>query len=828
MKEFVGLDWVWRNSEKPDTKDIRWWYPATVPGSVLNDLWKSGKIADPHYELNSKLAEWVPERTWVYRKSFPTPTKIEGRKVTLCFDGIDYCSEIYLNGRMIGKQEGMFLPFSNDITDLLDESKENLLAVVIEAAPKEQPQVGRTSLVRTHKTRMNYWWDFCPRMIHQGIWDNVYLKITGQAMIKDIYLNAELAMNYEQATITAEIETSGANIGNLKLEINSKSYLVPSIPPVTRIQAVIDHPRLWQPNGYGKPHQYEITITLFDLSGNVSDEKTLKYGIRNIEFEKNERCNPQASPFVLKVNGRKIYMNGYNWVPMDAMYGVERPEKLKRLIKLAKDAQVVIFRVWGGGLIEKDSFYEVCAENGILVWQEFIQSSSGIDNKPPENTEFMEMLLAQAEIIIKRKRNHTSLAIWCGGNELSDWEGNPVDNSDPLIGRLQEVVKRLDPGRRWLPSSPSGGVFSNSLTNIIEQPDMLWDVHGPWEHQGLHKHCELYNRGTSLLHSEFGVEGMTNRNTLEKSISKEHMLPANKENEIYFHRGSWWINEPLVQEVFGGLSTIEEIRRASQYLQYEGLKYAIECNRRRAFQNSGTFPWQFNEPYPNNYCTSSLDYYANPKPAYYGVKNSYGSILISASFESPTLFDQSELSATIHITTSLTAEEIERIVSLSFCCEVVGSDGTVVRKTLEPISVPENSTSDITKVSVPTIELPTELILLRLKVIDKNGVCLAENEYLFTKRKDLRGVFDLPRPELTFTMEKDAIIIQNNGREAALFLFLTSNEPLPEQDFIYFDKNYFSLMPMEQRTVHITSDSTCIRGKRISLENFVYSKNINL
>ncbi|MFR6330463.1 MAG: glycosyl hydrolase 2 galactose-binding domain-containing protein [Eisenbergiella sp.] len=167
MKEFVGMDWVWRDSVMPQTGDVRWWYPAEVPGSVLHDLMENGLVPDPYYEMNSKLAEWAPDRTWVYKGIF-VPEDLKGKRITLVFEGIDYSSEIFLNGVSLGKQEGMYVPWSMDVSAKLLPGETNLLAVVLEPAPFEQPQVGKTSLVYTHKSRMTYWWDFCPRMIHQG------------------------------------------------------------------------------------------------------------------------------------------------------------------------------------------------------------------------------------------------------------------------------------------------------------------------------------------------------------------------------------------------------------------------------------------------------------------------------------------------------------------------------------------------------------------------------------------------------------------------------------------------------------------------------------
>ncbi len=828
FKEFLGMDWVWRSSEKPDTKDTRWWYNATVPGSVLNDLMENQKVPNPYYEMNSKLVEWVPSRTWIYKKSFQLPADVSGKQITIYFDGIDYNSEIFINGVSIGKQEGMFIPFSKEISGLLNPLEENHVAVVIEPSPQEQPQVGRTSLVKTHKTRMNYWWDFCPRMIHQGIWDSVYLKVTGRAMLTEVYVKSVLNDNYTQAILTVELETSNAIDCEITLQVDSKKVTKTIHNNIETLELLIVNPILWQPNGYGEPYQYEINLELRDQSFFTSDSRQLKFGIREIKFSPNENCNPSAEAFTLQVNGQRVYVSGYNWVPMDALYGVERRHKLQRLIQLAKEANIIMFRVWGGGLIEKDSFYEACARNGILIWQEFIQSSSGIDNIPSEDPAFMSMLLSQAEIIIRRKRNHTSLAIWCGGNELTDAEVNPIGNENPLIGKLKEMVEKLDPSRRWLPTSPSGGVFSNSISNIEEKPEQLIDVHGPWEHQGMERQYELYNRGTSLFHSEFGVEGMTNRNTLLKIISKEHMLPASKENEIYFHRGAWWANEPLVQEMFGGLDTIWQIKAASQYLQYEGLKYAVESNRRRAFQNSGTFPWQFNEPYPNLYCTSSLDYYGNPKPAYYGVQNSYHSILVSASFLSPSLYGRKAFDVTIYLSSFLGKEEIDRLGEVRLEYRLFGTDGTVYHSMSKITNLPENKSVEALHLILPLQDRMTELLLLRLNLYNKSGECLAENEYLFTRTLNYKPIFVLPEPKLNICQIDDSLRLDNQGDTAALYLFLSDNSELPLKEFLYFDKNYFCMMPGEVRKVKIYATQGSFYEKKVTIEHFDCCQEITL
>lgn len=796
MKEFVGMDWIWRDSVKPDTKDVRWWYPARVPGSVVDDLMKNKLVPDPYYELNSKLAEWAAARTWVYKKEFTVPKKARGKRIELCFAGIDYEAEIFLNGESLGKQCGMFVPWKARIEEKLKFGEKNLLAAVIEPAPFEQPQVGKTALVHTHKSRMTYWWDFCPRLVHQGIWQDVYLKITGEAYLEDVHVKTRLE-GQDRAVVSFTITAENAeecralfSFGEARQEGTVRNGCFAG-------EIVIEDPRLWWCNGQGGQFEYEVRAILYAPDGEKSDAVSFCRGIREICFVGNEGVTDEKGRFFLQVNGRPVFINGYNWVPADVLYGAVSEEKTAHLICLAQKAGVNMFRVWGGGLIERDSFYRLCAKAGILIWQEFMLSSSGIDNRPSEDPAYEELLEREAKSIILQKRNHTALAVWCGGNELQETDGRPLAPEGPAVRGLGAAVEKWDPDRKWLPTSPSGGVFLNSMENLTGCPDQLYDVHGPWEHQGLEKHYELYNKGTCLLHSEFGVEGMTGYTTLRRVCAPEHLLPASKDNPVYFHRGAWWNNEPLVQESFGGaLFDIEQIRKASQYLQYEGLKYAMECSRRRAFFCSGIFPWQFNEPYPNLYCTSAVDYYGNPKPVYYGAKKVYGPWLVNASFETSALKGKEILEAEIFAMSNVPEACRQEHGAYEVDACIWGMDGSLLYERRYPVVMPEEK-------SVPAGKLTWKrtgghgLFLMRLSLTDSlTRTQLAQNEYLFSAGADFGEVFSRKPPRLEIKASGQKIRITNTGKTAALFVFVTKEEGSP----VYWEDNYKTVLPGETRT----------------------------
>jgi beta-mannosidase len=611
VRGFLGDEWqhhrVWGPLREPDA-----WLPARVPGSVVDDLWRANVVPDPYVGLNTRAIEWVSGRHWAYRHEFRLEAPRDGQQAHLCLDGVDHSAIVFLDGEELGRVDGMFVASRFDITESLRRSVDHTLVIVVEPAPVSQPQVGHTSDVRAHKSRMTYGWDFCPRLVHQGIWQSVYVEVTGAARITDVRVTAD------------QVTVAGNDLVELTLT-DADGVVVARGDRSVRVR----DPQLWWPNGSGMPYLYHLTATAYS-DGEISDRREFDIGFRSLEFFRAAGAPDDAAPYGIAVNGRRIFAKGWNWVPLDLSYGVPRPERLERLLDLAVDAGVNLLRVWGGGLIETPEFYAACDRRGLLVWQEFSQSSSGITSTPAGDDEFVAMMRTQAEQIVPRLRHHPSLAIWGGGNELQASEGEPLTDA-PVLTALGDVVRRLDPTRLWLPTSPSGPAFLNRLDLIRQAPGDQHDVHGPWEHQGLRDHYGLYDAGTAQLLSEFGVEGMTMPRTLARVVPESERRLPTRGRPTWDHLGRWWNNEALVQASFGDrIQDLHTLGLASQLLQRDGLGYAVEAHRRRWPRCVGTLPWQFNEPYPNAWCTSAVTHAGEPKPAYYAVAAAYRPVLVGA------------------------------------------------------------------------------------------------------------------------------------------------------------------------------------------------------
>ncbi len=586
---------------------------ATVPGSVYADLLRAGLIPDPYVEQNSLLCEWVADRWWVYQTSFTPDPAWRGQRVRLVFEGIDYKAHVFFNGKKVAEHEGMYAPLVLELSDTLNYGEPNALKVVLEAAPDEMSQIGYTSRTFTQKARFTYKWDFCPRLIGMGLWGEVFLQVTGAAVL------GAVSSNYADGVLTATVAADAparvkAQLTYEGTEVAQGEAMVAE--GVASFELPVEQPHLWYPNGSGEQPLYQLRFIAY-IDETVSDEREVTVGLRTLEYTRCDGAIESALPYIPVINGERVYIKGVNMTPLDMMYGCVTAEQYDRFVRLCRDAGVNLIRVWGGGVIEKEAFYDACDREGIMVWQEFIQSSSGLDNVPSKRPEFLKLCRQTAEWAVPARRYHVSLTFWSGGNELMDADGFPATYEDENLAMLREITTRLDPQHLMLPTSASGPLAWMDA----DKPELNHDVHGPWKYAGERGHYDYYNRSPIQLHSEFGVDGMTNEAMIEKYLAPENRdrIYTMEENVTWRHHGEWWDtygyrDYPLFGDMGGNLSDFVAV---SQFMQGEGIRYALEANRRRGWRCAGSIIWQMNEPWPNVSCTNMMDYSLTPKLAYY-------------------------------------------------------------------------------------------------------------------------------------------------------------------------------------------------------------------
>lgn len=805
-KGYLGEEWRMRRAYAPDTGDVHGWLPARVPGSVLDDVVRAGEAPDPLVDMNSRACEWVPERSWVYRREVELAA-VEGR-VELQLDGIDHAADIFVNGTEVGSHIGAFTPATFDVTDLV-RSGTNLIVIVLAPAPRSQPHIGRTSLVKNSKSRMTYGWDFCPRMIHLGIWDRTRLTFEGPATITDLFARPWLSADADEGGVACAVEVRAdeAASGVLTLELERDGDVLTTSRSTVELCASeqvlagevrIASPERWWPNGYGDQPLYRLRASI-EIRG-IQDVREVTTAFRHVALVANEAAPPDARPYTLMVNGERIYVQGWNWVPMDVHHGVEQDDRLDHLLGLAARADVNLLRVWGGGPIERSSFYERCDRLGIMVWQEFPLSSSIFGSEPSHDPAYVQAMAAEARGIVRGRRNHPSLVLWCGGNELDDADGNPADGSHEVLVALEEVVTELDPDRAWLPTTPTGPTATCTMAAIDADPDGQHDVHGPWEHQGLADQRALYDRATSLLHSEFGVEGMANLVTIEAWLSPQHRWPTDRSNPHMVHRGDFWNNTPLLEEVFGPIEELTSLVAASQLLQADGLRYAIEANRRRQWRQSGSIPWQLNEPFPNVFSTSSVDHSGRPKAAYYAVAEAYAPLLVHARVPTQAWGGIDRFEATVWL-----SSRNEHLAGAQVVASLRDSSGECRRTERSDVEELGSGSTPVSELSWVLDPEGPALFWLDLQATDRADRLRATNRYLCARGEDLRAMWDLPTPELEVTWEEPGrrLAVRNVGRSVAVGVTARDARPARAPGYLWFGAGHLTLFPGERHHIDL-------------------------
>ncbi|MFD7923823.1 sugar-binding domain-containing protein [Streptomyces sp. NPDC059740] len=817
LRACLGDTWRWLSGPgRPDGEPG--WFPARVPGAVLDDLHRAGQVPDFRSGTGSLLCEWVPQRTWLYRRPLTLPAPAPGRRTVLRFEGVDHTATVLLDGREIAHHEGMYTAFEVDLTEAVAggpaSGGSHLLAVAVHPAPPGEPQVGRTDRVRTHKSRMGYGWDFCPRLVHQGIWKPVLLDLAGPVRLADVTAGATLdaGLTHGRVQVRARWETTdpaGVEVSVLDpagRTVARTEQAVTAGQDESRTTLTVTRPETWWPNGHGPQPLYTVLVRALDAGGGEVGRRERRVGFRHVRLVTNPGAPAAALPYTLQVNGERRYARGWNWVPHDALHGAAPRDRLRHLLQLAAEAHVTLLRVWGGGLVETEEFYTECDRLGLLVWQEFSLSSSGIDSVPATDPAYLALMDAEARALLPALDHHPSLVLWGPGNELHDTAAaRPLaEDTSPVIATLAGVVRELHPDRCWLPGSPSGQAFLNRLDLVRAAPEAQHDVHGPWEHQGNGAHQELYDAATCLLHSEFGVEGMANRRAWEAVVPPGQRWPTGRENPVMEHLGAWWNNTPLVAAAFGGRPTdADEMRRASQHLQYDGLRYAVEAGLRRAPRSSGTIPWQFNEPFPNAWCTAAVDHWGEPKPAYHGVRRAYRPAHVCAAFATHTWGGHDRFRARPR------AWRPGDAPGDTVTARLLALDGTEIAR----------SDGDL---DVPLGDIPGEVFLLDLTLRDAAGAALAGNRYLHTTTEHLGPLFDLPtaRVEAATTTGLDTVHLTHREGPAALGLHLSDARPLHEAGWAVPADSQLCLLPGESAQVPVTWRDAPEAGRALLLEGW--------
>ena len=653
MTEFIDLNGTWqlswRDTYRGGQFDRVWEVP--VPGELHEILLAQGIIEEPSVGLNCLKARWVEEMLWLYRRAFAIRPLQVGERAWLHADCLELAATILLNGKSVGQHANVYRPCRIDITDAIMLG-ENMLEVQLESgvfdtANKPVDQLGMTGLNALTKrqwmrqVQSTHGWDWSTRMLNVGITGGMRIEIASVARWESMSAFTTISDDFQQGAITVRVMVEGLEEtpvdGELTLTIAETGQQVRTAvsiaPGEQRLEVTVPvaKPALWWPVGHGAQPRYTVSASL--LAGDMS----IGSGEKRVGFRKvyvRQDAHPTGGQyFIVEINDKPIFCKGGNWVPPDMILSRVDRARYQTLIERALEANCNLLRIWGGGAYAHDDFYDLCDEQGILVWQEFIFACS----RYPGNDEgFYKEVSREATYQTRRLAHHPSLIIWCGNNEIEwgyyswNWDtASQWPDHGIFHHLLPAVVRTEDPTRYYQPSSPYSPDFQHP--NIDDSGDQH-----PWSIGFANGDFRDYRAMQCRFPNEGGILGPNALPTVLACLPEGMRYPASfawdvHENGFAFSPGKERQSDIFMRQWLG--MTMKEMSIADYVywgglLQGLGLTEYINNFRRRMFDSASAIFWMYNDCWPTTHSWTIVDYYLRRTPAFWPVRRAFAPVIV--------------------------------------------------------------------------------------------------------------------------------------------------------------------------------------------------------
>jgi len=766
------------------------WMPATMPAQVHDVLLAHGRIADPRIGRNAAACAWVGEKDWAYACRFVTPDGIRG-PAFLRFAGLDTLADAHLNGVAIGHFENMFREYSVEVARHLSPPGRPNSLVIVFSSPLRFTQAARLPpddpAAAQHKSLRKTHCDFgsyigaAPHSVKVGVYRDVVLDLPGQAWIEDVCIRTSLSPDFRSANVQVRAETHGDKAtlrwGLIDPSGREVDHGELAASGETGFAISLREPRLWWPRMHGPQNLYTLIAGLY-VGDRVLDERRTAFGVRQVKPVLNDPATGQKR-FRFDINGRPIFLRGGNWVPVEGATHVWQPQRALRLLDLAEHANMNILRVWGEGELPPPSFYEECDRRGICIWQDFM---FGYYDHREGDTEFLDNCRAEIEQTIRRLRNHPCVLLWVGGNEQYLWSSTtdvPRAKREIFEMIMPEACRRLDSTRLFHPSSPHGGPTGN------------WPLEGDWHDYttiNFAPEASVPLFGSEVLRTSVPSPGSMRRFLSEEELWPQGFSPAVRKPGQPAWPPAWtyhstgvatWDRIGTIQEYCDPASA-EELIRVIGMAHGEYLRDRVERERRGVPDGDpdgnrrcwGNIVWRLNDAWPMIY-SSVIDYYLEPKIAYYFLRRAYEPVLVS--------FEKTPDRICVWV-----VNDSPEAVAGTLVVQRLGFDGRVLGRMQAEVSVePGQSRRCLTTTELGEISLRTQFLRARLAGHEASVLLIGER-YLH-----------LPPAKLQAGIVGNAVAITSEA-----FVRCVSLEMAGVVGAV-FEDNFFDLTPGQTRTVRI-------------------------
>lgn len=809
--EKIALDKGWEFSQVGKGE----WLPASVPGTVHQDLIDNKLLVNPFYGMNEEKVQWVEKEDWVYRTSFNvTEEQLARDAAFLDFEGLDTYADIYLNGSLLKRTDNMFVGYSLPIKDVLRKG-ENRLQVYFHSPIKQTLPQWETDgfqypadndhsktrvSIYSRKAPYSYGWDWGIRLVTSGIWRPVTLSFCDVACIEDYWVE-QVSVSENLAKINNVLELNSVSKETQQAEIlficsykdeekitdRKAAILNPGTNKIV-LPIEISNPHLWMPNGWGEAALYDFEVVVKVGDQVIASEKK-RIGLRSIKVVMEDDKDGKSFYFV--VNGQPLFAKGSNFIPDDTLLPNVTTERYYQLMKDVKEANHNMIRVWAGGIYEDDRFYDAADEMGILVWQDFIFACSTY----PSDTNFLRRVEEEAEYNIKRLRNHACLAMWCGNNEIYEgmrfwgwkrkydeviWKEMNEGYNKLFHQLLPNMVEKYDAGRFYMHGSPYESNWGRPHTWKIA------DSHnwGTWYGK---KPFESLDTELPRFMSEFGFQSIPEMKTIATFAEPEDYA---LESKVMNAHQKATIGNALIKKTMALYYDVpedfEELVYKGLVLQGFGIRHGIEAHRRNRPYCMGSLYWQLNDSWPV-VSWSSIDYYGNWKAMHYQGKRAFAPVLLNA-------FKEGE---TLNIYTL--SDELKAYKNVSLQMQLMDFDGKVLNKKTIKGEVPANMSTLFHKEDYGELATNPNNTFLLLTLKDQSGKVLSDIVYYFSYPKDQ----DLLGTQIRYKVKQmdGKCEITLSAKQLARDVFIE----IPYQGARFTD-NFFDLIPGKSKKVIITSN----------------------
>ena len=789
----ITLNGQWRMKQAGESQ----WNEGKVPGTVYTDLLAGKMMKDPYVGENEDEVCQLSNYDYIYEREFriTEETFLNDRNLLVC-KGIDTIADIEINGKRIGSCNNMHREYEFDVTNFLKKG-ENKIRIYFHSPLKyiqklyeKKPLWGVTSTVPGYqyirKAHCMFGWDWGPKLPDMGIWRDIYIEEMRTARIQNVQIRQKNGDELSRLHITMNNEILGNAGEGLTAECEifdpegrSIAVLTGGAKQQQTFRTGIEKPERWWPNGYGEQKLYQVCVRL-KKKDHVIDEKTVRFGIRDLTIVR--RPDEWGAGFTFCINGLEIFAKGANYIPEDSIFGKRSRERTQQLLKDCCSANFNCIRVWGGGCYPDDYFYDLCDELGLMVWQDFMFACAVYDL----TDSFYENIKLEVRDNIIRLRDHPSLGMWCGNNEMEGaWVGWGIPQNQKLkqdyltmFERLiPQMVEKYDPDRFYWPASPSSeGGFEDPFDEGRGDAH-YWDVwHGKKPFEDIESKYFRFS-------SEYGFEAIPSMKTLKTVIHEDQFNIVSPEMEkhqkcIDNGPGNVTLMYYLLQ-YYQLPSNFEGMVYATQSLQSDFLEMAIRHFRSHRERCSGSTYWQINDTYPT-ISWSTLDYYVRWKGAHYVVKRSYGQLISYVEIGE-------DHRARLYVSSDATMS-----MPLNYKIELIDQEKGVLHSENRDIVAEPLTSACVTAFRMPEMTEESRRNCYIHYEISRNSEILDSGNRLLERPKK----FHFLNPELNYAIVGFKIVVS-----ASQFARRVGIE-FEDLDVILSD-NYFDLLPGEVKTIWV-------------------------